>query len=231
MVSQVTTTIYVARHGQTDYNAAGGRIQGGESDRAENQLNQTGREQAHQLGKMMASVFPGISAFYSSGLGRANETSRIVKTYFPKVKESVHANSNFDEMRHGPHEAMITRLWDEYAKEFFAIQKARTSSPDPKIKWTQTPFTGEETNQQLFDRLYKGMMQVAAENPEKEAFVCSHGAAINTLRIWCTTNTNEELKHYTEIPAIKNCAVAVFACCPQAEQARDRLKLLKIVDS
>jgi broad specificity phosphatase PhoE len=65
------TTIYLARHGETEWNAQG-RWQGHE----DTALNERGREQARELATRLADV--PFAAVYSSDLSRARETAEIV---------------------------------------------------------------------------------------------------------------------------------------------------------
>ena len=63
-------TVYVVRHGQTDWNREG-RIQGG----TDNPLNATGREQAANLGRLLADVK--IDTVYTSSHQRAAQTAAV----------------------------------------------------------------------------------------------------------------------------------------------------------
>jgi 2,3-bisphosphoglycerate-dependent phosphoglycerate mutase len=71
-------TIYVVRHGQTDWNKEG-RIQGG----TDNPLNSTGREQAAAMGRTLADVK--IDAVYSSSHQRARQTAAVLESRAPVV--------------------------------------------------------------------------------------------------------------------------------------------------
>ena len=71
-------TLYVVRHGQTDWNREG-RIQGG----TDNPLNATGREQAAALGKLLADVR--VDAVYTSAHQRARQTAAVFEGRAPVV--------------------------------------------------------------------------------------------------------------------------------------------------
>lgn len=65
--------VLLARHGQTDWNAAG-RIQGA----SDVPLNETGRAQAVELAGRLEGLRGRLSAIYTSPLRRAEETARII---------------------------------------------------------------------------------------------------------------------------------------------------------
>ena len=63
--------LYLARHGETDWNAAG-RWQG----QSDVPLNDLGRDQARRLGEALRDK--GVTAIVSSDLSRARETATMV---------------------------------------------------------------------------------------------------------------------------------------------------------
>ena len=71
-------TVYVVRHGQTDWNKDG-RIQGG----TDNPLNATGREQAAAMSRLMAEVK--VDTVYVSSHQRARQTAEVFQGRTPNV--------------------------------------------------------------------------------------------------------------------------------------------------
>ncbi len=71
-------SIYVVRHGQTDWNKEG-RIQGG----TDNPLNSTGREQAAAMARSLADVK--LDAIYTSSHQRARQTAAVLEGRAPVV--------------------------------------------------------------------------------------------------------------------------------------------------
>jgi probable phosphoglycerate mutase len=74
--SAATLRIYLARHGETDWNAER-RLQGG----IDTTLNTTGRQQAVKLGERLKGIR--LDAIYSSTLRRSRETAEIMRGQVP----------------------------------------------------------------------------------------------------------------------------------------------------
>ena len=91
-----TVRIYLARHGQTDWNLEG-RTQGG----TDIPLNATGRQQAEQLKARLAGIQ--LDAVYSSPLRRSRETAEIVHGQAP-----VTSLPGLGERRVGKFEGLLT---------------------------------------------------------------------------------------------------------------------------
>lgn len=75
-----TVTIYILRHGETDWNQQG-RIQGS----TDNSLNARGREQASAVASQLANI--SVDHIYSSGLTRAIQTAEAFKGKAPITQQ------------------------------------------------------------------------------------------------------------------------------------------------
>lgn len=151
--------IYLARHGQTDWNLEK-RLQGG----TDNPLNETGRQQAKQLGDKLAGV--PITAVYSSGLVRAKETAALslpaVKA-MPLAELSERSFGKFEGMHEDGRDAAMTA-------EF----KARGSQPDDALDG------GESLNSQA-QRVAKAIDQIRKAHAKGNVLVVSHGGVTPLL--------------------------------------------------
>ena len=75
--------IYLVRHGETEWNAAG-RFQG----KLDSRLTKRGLAQAEAYGRQLAAVAADIDALVASPLGRVRETTAIIKSFgeFPEAQ-------------------------------------------------------------------------------------------------------------------------------------------------
>lgn len=145
--------IYLARHGQTDWNLEK-RLQGG----TDNPLNDTGRHQAKQLGAKLAGV--PITAVYSSSLVRAKETAVLA---LPAVKATPLAA--LSERSFGKFEGMYEDGRDAVMTAEF---KARGSQPDDALEG------GESLNSQA-SRVAQAIEQIRKAHTNGSVLVVSHG--------------------------------------------------------
>ena len=149
--------IFLARHGETDDNAAG-RVQG----YLDSPLNDRGRDQARALAELAAGE--NIRALYSSHLVRAHETASIVGERLglePQVDE------RFAESRRGAWEG---RLLTEIERDF----------PDLWAEWHSAAdhfrFPGGESIAEHAARVEAGLADVA--RGALPALVIAHGGSI-----------------------------------------------------
>ncbi len=72
-----STTLYLIRHCQTDWNLAG-KLQG----HADIPLNETGKEQAKKVAQFLKKKQTALAALYSSDLQRAHQTAHAISELF-----------------------------------------------------------------------------------------------------------------------------------------------------
>jgi uncharacterized phosphatase len=147
------TELYLVRHGETDWNAAR-RIQG----RTDIPLNETGREQAHRAGALLARRR--WNAIYASPLGRAHETATIIGEHLG-MHEVTHL------------EALIERNYGE--AEGMGFDEIEARYPEG----VHAP--GQETREVVAARVVPALLELAAQHPGERLILVSHGGAIRSV--------------------------------------------------
>ncbi|HEV3214251.1 MAG TPA: histidine phosphatase family protein [Vicinamibacterales bacterium] len=146
--------IYLARHGQTDWNAAH-RLQGS----ADIPLNSTGRIQAAQLARRLADVH--FDAVYSSALVRSRATAEIVRGGVPLT-----IVAGLNERRLGTFEGRSTDGSDPAAAQSYL-----TRSQDPG-----DDLDGGESLTVFFNRVRAALEQILSQHPSGTILIVGHGA-------------------------------------------------------
>jgi probable phosphoglycerate mutase len=160
----MVTIIYLARHGETDWNVER-RIQGYGSDHIE--LNSTGIEQAKKLAEHFKNKK--LDVVYSSPAKRAIQTAQIVaKFHRLKVKTDV----GLKERKYGQIEG---RLWSDVEKKYPHIfEKYKRTRELKGIK-------GVESIEQARQRFAKTLKNIAQKNSNKKILIISHGTVIRSF--------------------------------------------------
>jgi len=155
-----STTILLARHGETDWNAVG-RWQG-HTDRA---LTERGRRQAVELAERLANA--NIDAVYSSDLLRAVETAE------PVAKRLGLPLQTLPELREVDVGTWAGLTRDEVAERF----------PDGFRRWSewQTGWENGETYDEMGKRVVGAILKLADEHQGGRILVVSHGGSIRAL--------------------------------------------------
>ncbi len=161
MSAMPSTRLILLRHGETAWNIEG-RYQG-QSDSA---LTATGRAQAEALAARLHRHR--VEALYSSDLGRAVETARVVAV-------STGLIVNLD-----------SRLRERHLGVFQGLLKAdiRVRFPDEYRRFkTDTDYVvpGGESARQCSTRLIACLEEIAGRHPGQDIAVASHGGAANSL--------------------------------------------------
>ena len=155
------TTIYLARHGESDWNAAN-RFQG-HSDRP---LTELGRKQAHALADLVADKR--VEAIYSSPLMRALETARIVA-----ARTGVEVTTR-DDLRE-----VDTGSWSGLSRA--EVQKR---FPDGFARWISGGAGWEdgESYDRMAERVLAALRAIAAAHPKGRVLIVSHGGPIRAIQ-------------------------------------------------
>ena len=152
--------LYFARHGETDWNAAG-RLQG----QTDVPLNAAGREQARELARRLQSA--GLVTVASSDLSRARDTATIVADALGM--DVSHVDEAFRERGCGIFEGLTAAECEARDPVAWAARVDPTTSPP-----------GGEPIAQVTERMVAASHRLLAHRPIP-ALVVSHGRAIREL--------------------------------------------------
>jgi broad specificity phosphatase PhoE len=156
------TTVYLARHGESDWNAAG-RFQG-HSDRP---LTVVGRQQAEALAGELAAT-AALSAIYSSPLRRALDTALVVGA------------------RVGVDPVPLQELREVDVGGWAGLSRSEVEArfPDAFRRWLDGGEGWEdgETYADMSARVLGAVLLVAAAHPHDEILVVSHGGPIRAVQ-------------------------------------------------
>lgn len=159
------TTLYLVRHGQTEYNRQH-RVQGRRIDSA---LNATGRRQAQALSERFADV--AVDAFYVSTLRRTRQTAEIIARRHPSA--SVHYLEDLEEMSWGAYEGRPTT---GEVSEAFDATKARWRAGD-----FGAAVEGGESARQVQRRGLRAVRKILDEQAGQAVMIVTHGRFLRVL--------------------------------------------------
>ena len=154
------TTIFLARHGESDWNVAK-RFQG-HSDRP---LTERGREQAHALADLVGAEK--IDAVYTSPLSRARETAEIVAA------------------RAGLEAVALPELREVDTGSWSGLSRAdvETRFPEGFARWRSggSGWEDGESYEEMAERVIGALRRIAEDHPDGRVLVISHGGPIRAI--------------------------------------------------
>jgi alpha-ribazole phosphatase len=155
------TTVYLARHGESDWNAAN-RFQG-HSDRP---LTAEGRRQAEALAELVGHEH--VDAIFSSPLIRALETAKIVAS---RTGLDV---TELDDLRE-----VDTGSWSGLSRA-----EVRERFPAGFERWIAggSGWEDGETYEEMGERVLRAIRAIAAAHPNGRVLVVSHGGPIRAVQ-------------------------------------------------
>lgn len=160
-------TLYLIRHGETDWNKQG-RYQG----HSDIPLNSQGREQAHDA--MNRLHCGAVDAIYSSDLCRATETAEIIAS---KWSIDVQCDARLREIQQGVWEGMV---FEEINARYGDTVAARRTSP-----LTVSP-PGGETLAEVRERVLECVEEIVQRHAGGQVVIVSHGVALALVRLEST---------------------------------------------
>jgi broad specificity phosphatase PhoE len=157
-------TLYVIRHGETDWNVAG-RLQG----QIDIPLNNVGREQAAKNGLRLArqNLDPGTVDFVASPLSRAYETMELMRQAMGLPRDGFRTDPRLKELSYGRCEG---RTWSQLPP--FDARGVRRS--DDFFNWLPE---GGESYADAMRRTAGWLAEI-----ERDTVVVTHGGITRTLR-------------------------------------------------
>jgi len=154
------TTIFLARHGESDWNVEK-RFQG-HRDRP---LTERGREQAHALADLVGAEK--INAVYTSPLSRARETAEIVAA---RVGLKVVALPELREVDTGSWSGLSRADVEARFPEGFAHWRSGGSA-----------WENGESYDEMAERVIGALRKIAEDHPDGRVLVVSHGGPIRAI--------------------------------------------------
>lgn len=156
------TTVYMVRHGETDWNRAH-RMQGW----TDIPLNERGREQAAFAAKVLALV--PLDVIYTSPLKRAEKTAEIIRG---ERKIPLFAEKGFIEINLGK--------WDGHTPD-----EMDALYPGQYDIWRSTPgdvhIDGGETFAKVQERAWKAFLSMVDKEKGKHILLVSHMGCLSTI--------------------------------------------------
>ncbi len=158
-------TLYIIRHGQTDWNARG-IIQG----RTNTRLNALGREQAGRNGEVLADILVNADdfGFVSSPLDRACETMEIIRKKLGLPTKNYKTDDRLLEVNYGDWQK---HSWEELRKEKSKEIEERFADP-----WG-TIAPGGESYEQAMLRVNSWLNEIG-----KNIVAVTHGGVMRCIR-------------------------------------------------
>ena len=182
------TTIFLARHGESDWNVAK-RFQG-HSDRP---LTALGREQAHALADLVASEE--IDAVYTSPLSRARETAEIVA-----------ARAGLEPIALPELREVDTGSWSGLSRT-----DVEARFPEGFARWRSggSGWEDGETYEEMAERVIGALRAIAEDHPDGRVLIISHGGPIRAIH---AAAEGQAIKDYRRLkPVEPNARLSVVA--------------------
>lgn len=159
------TTIYIARHGETEWN-----VQGLMQGHMDSPLTENGRNQARELAEALRHIH--FDAIFSSDLLRAKRTAEIIAL---EKELAIQTTKALRERNFGTFEGHSLA---EYGKLFESVQKLSW-----KERINHKPSEDAESIEELLMRYITFLREIAVAYSGKTVLMVSHGGVMRNLLI------------------------------------------------
>lgn len=156
-------TLYLVRHGQTDWNANG--ITQGQADIP---LNSEGIKQAQALGETLRKIK--FDAVFSSDLVRAKKTAEILAL---ERKMAIETTRFLRERRYGKFDGKPWQLMQEFYDTWVSLSKEK--------RMNYRPYKDYETDEEVISRFITFLRETAVRYTGKTVLIVCHGSMLRTL--------------------------------------------------
>ena len=172
----MSPTIYIIRHGQTDWNAVT-RLQG----QTEIAMNDYGRSQVHQNAEKLTDhlTVPHKYDFVSSPISRAMETMRITRSVLGLPQEGFHTDDRLKELNYGE---FSTHTWEEL----------RRTRPDDVARRFENSWTYVIPKGECYAMLSKRVLHWF-HDVEQDTIVAAHAGISRVLQGYCTKHPEKDI--------------------------------------
>lgn len=155
----MSCTIYLIRHGETDWNRQR-RVQGA----IDIPLNENGKIQAARLSYRFQPVT--LHAIYSSDLTRAYDTARAITTFHPEI--SVTALKELRERSYGLLEGKF-------------LDEITLTHSSERNDWLEVEQYGIEPLSTVKNRIFRCIHEIVSAHNDESIAIVSHGGAIGAF--------------------------------------------------
>ena len=183
-----TTTLFLIRHGQTDWNLAG-KLQG----HADIPLNEKGRAQAQKLAQFLKEKHVSLAALYSSDLQRAHQTAQAISQVFSL---EIILASDLREGDFGKIQGLTIKEYNEQYGSFNYLAMPEEIEAEPRSK--------------VIARVMSYLHMIVQKHQGQHVAVVTHGAALRSVLVHLGYTLEE-------LPEITNESITTLFWHPERE--------------
>jgi len=185
-----TTSVFVVRHGETEWN-----LSGEQQGHLDSQLTESGIKQAHALAEGL--LRKGTEIIYSSDLGRAVQTAEIIGA-------KLGLGINVDHRLRERHLGSMQGLTKKEFRRLYPDEWSAFDSGDPDYC-----FPGGESARQRYERSVACVEELAQRHPGGKLLVVTHGGVLNSLFYYALRIPLTEPRRFS----LFNAAINSFSVC------------------